>query len=818
MSVVGFDFGSQTSFCAIARQGGIEVVANEYSKRATETVVSLGDKQRFMGTAGNEKRISKIKSTVLNFKRLIGLPFEHPEVQELVTGKFPAAYKIVKDEATGLAAVDIPGEGTYTITQVAAMFLGKMKEISDTNLGRSTEDCVITCPVFYGEEQRRALQDAAAIAGLRPLQIMSETTAAALAYGIYKQDLPEAADPSRNVVFVDFGFNSLQVTTAAMNKGKLTILGSAYDKTLGGSNFDKVIWQYMNDAFVEKYKVDTTKNIRALVKLVEACEKTKKTMSANAIDIPLNLECLMDDKDVNGKINRDQFHELAAPLLERIKATLVQGLAASGLKKEDLYSVEIIGGASRMPCFKDAVKAVFGLDPSTTLNTDEAAARGAALKCAILSPTFRVREFNIVDSVINEITIAWANDATGTGGGDLKIFAEKNPFPYTKALTIHRKSTEKFEISAKLTGAEGANRDLGKAGERKKVKLYFRMDGSALFQLSAAEQLERYEEWVEEPVEPVKGEEKPAEEKPKEDAPKEAGDEKMDTDKDANTSQDGEKMETDTPKEEEPEMQKVRKVRQRKLALAINTPFQLGSLPTAVLNKYLEIECELRSKDKEERDKSDARNALEELGYAIRDRLYARYDGYVQEEEKSNLSKTCDELEDWLYGDGEDEAKGVYVERKNVLEALVQPIENRVVEFTKRPAALEKLTATLNKYQKICGEVEAQVPESKYLHLAPEDIKKMNDALAEGWGFFNRTQSALKGVEKHQDASVTSFDIESKSNYIENLCKPIASKKPPKVEPPKEEEKKEEAPAAEEKKEEKMEADPAPASTNDDLD
>ena len=119
---------------------------------------------------------------------------------------------------------------------------------------------------------------------------------------------------------------------------------------------------------------------------------------------------------------------------------------------------------------------------------------------------------------------------------------------------------------------------------------------------------------------------------------------------------------------------------------------------------------------------------------------------------------------------------------------------------------------------KICGEVEAQVPESKYLHLAPEDIKKMNDALAEGWGFFNRTQSALKGVEKHQvlpwslpniwslsivqDASVTSFDIESKSNYIENLCKPIASKKPPKVEPPKEEEKKEEAPAAEEKKEE----------------
>ena len=161
-------------------------------------------------------------------------------------------------------------------------------------------------------------------------------------------------------------------------------------------------------------------------------------------------------------------------------------------------------------------------------------------------------------------------------------------------------------------------------------------------------------------------------------------------------------------------MKKVKKLRQRKIALAISTPFQYGNLPTSVLNKYLEIECELRSKDKEEQDKSDARNALEELGYAIRDRLYAKYDGYVQEEEKSNLSKTCDELEDWLYGDGEDQAKGtfshylklsinlgVYVERKSVLEALIQPIENRVMEFVKRPVALEKLTATLNKYQKV---------------------------------------------------------------------------------------------------------------------
>ena len=122
------------------------------------------------------------------------------------------------------------------------------------------------------------------------------------------------------------------------------------------------------------------------------------------------------------------------------------GLENSGLKKEDLYSIEIIGGSSRVPCFKSAVKEVFGLEPSTTLNTDEAAARGAALKCAILSPTFRVREFNIVDSVINEVTINWSADGTGANSGNLKIFEAKGQFPFTKAMTIFRKVIFQLKI------------------------------------------------------------------------------------------------------------------------------------------------------------------------------------------------------------------------------------------------------------------------------------------------------------------------------------------------------------------------------------
>jgi len=832
MSVAGFDIGSQTSFCALARQGGIEVVANEYSKRATETVVSLGDKMRYMGTAGHEKRISKIKTTMTNFKRLVGLKFEHPLVQEMANGQFKSAYQLVKDEETGLAAVNIPGEGIFNLTQVTAMFLGKMKDIGDSNLGRSVEDCVITVPVFYGEDQRRAVLDAANIAGLKPLQIMSETTAAALAYGIYKQDLPDEKEPARNVIFVDFGYNSLQITAAAMNKGKLSILGSAWDEQLGGFAFDKVIWQKMNEDFIGKYKVDTRKNQRAQVKLLEACEKVKKTMSANSIDIPLNLECLMDDKDVHGKINRAEFEELAQPLIQRIKETLVKGLENSGLKKEDLYSIEIIGGSSRVPCFKSAVKEVFGLEPSTTLNTDEAAARGAALKCAILSPTFRVREFNIVDSVINEVTINWSADGTGANSGNLKIFEAKGQFPFTKAMTIFRKTNDDIEIGAQLTGFQSPI-DLCKykvsgiaplkedEEKGKKVKLYFRMDGSGFFLLSAAEQIEKYEEWVEVPVE------KPKEEEKKEEAPK--SDEKgepMETDKTDNaekmdTSQNSEEGKTEE-KAAEPEVKKEKKIKQRKTQLKLIPVYQYGALGQTLLNKYLEVECQLKSKDKEERDKSDARNNLEELVYAIRDRLYAQYEGFVQENEKSNLSKQCDEIEDWLYGDGEDQPKNIYNEKRGNLTAIVSPIDQRIKEWESRPKAIEHLTEVINKYQKIVGECQAQLPESKYAHLEAKDVQTMEKAVGEGWKYHAEISSKLKDAKKDQDALVTVFDINAKSSYIENVCKPIASKKPPKVEPPKED-----PPKSEEKPEEKsetaaepekMEEEPAPGSNVDDLD
>jgi len=194
----------------------------------------------------------------------------------------------------------------------------------------------------------------------------------------------------------------------------------------------------------------------------------------------------------------------------------------------------------------------------------------------------------------------------------------------------------------------------------------------------------------------------------------------------------------------------------------------------------------------------------------------------VQENEKSNLSKQCDEIEDWLYGDGEDQPKNIYNEKRGNLTAIVSPIDQRIKEWESRPKAIEHLTEVINKYQKIVGECQAQLPESKYAHLEAKDVQTMEKAVGEGWKYHAEISSKLKDAKKDQDALVTVFDINAKSSYIENVCKPIASKKPPKVEPPKED-----PPKSEEKPEEKsetatepekMEEEPAPGSNVDDLD
>ena len=392
MSVVGFDFGNESCIVAVARQRGIDVVLNDESKRETPAIVCFGDKQRFLGTAGAATTMMNPKNSISQIKSLIGRQFSDPELQrDLKTYPFlvtegPDGYPLIHARYLG----DVK---TFTPTQVFGMMLSNLKEIAEKNLNAAVVDCCIGIPLYFTDLQRRAVLDAATIAGLHPLRLFHETTATALAYGIYKTDLPE--NDQLNVAFVDVGHASMQVCIAGFKKGQLKVLAQSFDRSLGGRDFDEVLFHYFATKFKDEYKIDVLQNARACIRLRAACEKLKKVLSANP-EAPLNIECLMDEKDVRSFIKRDEFEQLSLPILERVKGPLEKALAEAGLTVDNIHVVEVVGSGSRVPAINKILTDFFKKEPRRTMNASECVAKGCALQCAILSPTFKVREFQVI--------------------------------------------------------------------------------------------------------------------------------------------------------------------------------------------------------------------------------------------------------------------------------------------------------------------------------------------------------------------------------------------------------------------------------------
>lgn len=255
------------------------------------------------------------------------------------------------------------------------MYLTKLKQTTEHELNSGIQDVVISIPVYYTDAQRRALCDAAEIAGLRVLRLIPDVSAAALQWGIPKTDLPE--DGVRYVAFVDVGQSDLAVSVVGYQKGKMMVKGVAFDRHFGGRDFDNTLAEHFIAAIKEKYKMDINTNAKARFRLLAACEKTKKVLSAN-LQSPLNVECLMNDKDVSLMIDRPQFEELIKPLCAKIDVVLDRALSVAGVTKQDIESVEIVGGTTRIPAVKQRISDYFGKDLSTTLNQDECVAKGCA--------------------------------------------------------------------------------------------------------------------------------------------------------------------------------------------------------------------------------------------------------------------------------------------------------------------------------------------------------------------------------------------------------------------------------------------------------
>uniref|UniRef100_A0A8C9S5N0 Heat shock protein family A (Hsp70) member 4 n=1 Tax=Scleropages formosus TaxID=113540 RepID=A0A8C9S5N0_SCLFO len=823
MSVVGFDVGFQSCYVAVARAGGIETIANEYSDRCTPACISFGPRNRSFGAAAKSQVVTNYKNTVQGFKRFHGRAYSDPFVQSL---KSSLVYDLVQmpTGATGIKVMYMEEERVFSIEQITAMLLTKLKETAESALKKNVVDCVISVPCFYTDAERRSVVDAAQITGLNCLRLMNETTAVALAYGIYKQDLPAPEEKPRTVVFVDLGHSAYQVSACAFNKGKLKVLATAFDLELGGKDFDEVLVNHFCEEFSKKYKLDVKSKPRALVRLYQECEKLKKLMSANSSDIPLNIECFMNELDVTGKLNRGEFEDMCASILARVEAPLHSLMEQTKLKKEDIYAVEIVGGASRIPAVKERISKFFGKELSTTLNADEAVARGCALQCAILSPAFKVREFSISDVVPYPISLKW-NSAAEEGLSDCEVFPKNHAAPFSKVLTFYRK--EPFALEAYFSCPKELpypDPAIGQfliqkvvpqaSGESSKVKVKVRVNIHGIFSVSSASLVEVHKsEEDEEPMETesaVKDDENKMqvdqdEQKTQGDVQKENSDKKSEMEE-METSADENKQEKKT---DQPPQAKKPKVKTKTVDLLIENNLH-WQLPNDMVNLYVENEGKMIMQDKLEKERNDAKNCVEEYVYEMRDKLHGVLEKFVAEADRDTFSLKLEDTENWLYEDGEDQPKQVYIDKLAELKKIGQPIQDRCAEFQERPKAFEALGKQIQQYMKIVESYKTK--EEQYEHLDDAEIQKVDKLVSEAMIWMNSKMNQQSKQDLTLEPVVKVQEIQSKIKELFSACNPIITKPKPKVELPKDDKVEQNGPVNGQEGTEAQPTNPAPES------
>lgn len=414
------------------------------------SLVGFGPKSRLLGEAAKTQEMTNLKNTVSGFKRLAGRSINDPDIEIERSYLTPPIVDV-----NGEVGVEVTYRGekqAFTATQLVAMYLGKIKQTATAELKAPVSDVVLSVPAWFTDAQRRALLDAADIAGLKTLRLINDTTAAALGYGIPKLDLPGPEETPRRVAFVDIGHSSYTCSIVEFKKGELAVKATTYDRHFGGRDFDKALVDHLAKEFKGRYKVDIFTNTRTVARVLAAAQKAKKVLSANQ-QASVTVESLMNDIDASAMITRQEFEAMVEHLLSRVNAPLEQALVEAKLKKEDIDFIEMLGGGSRIPALKERVKDFFGKPLSFTNNQDEAAARGCAFGCAILSPAFRVRDFAVQDIINYPIEFAWekAPDIPDEDTS-LTVFGKGNIMPSTKILTFYRK--QPFDLEARYAKPE----------------------------------------------------------------------------------------------------------------------------------------------------------------------------------------------------------------------------------------------------------------------------------------------------------------------------------------------------------------------------
>jgi molecular chaperone DnaK len=374
--IIGIDLGTTNSCVAIMDGKNPKVIENAEGARTTPSVVAfMEDGERLVGQPAKRQAVTNPTNTLFAIKRLIGRSASDPVVEK---DKGMVPYEIVKGP-TGDAWVKAQGKD-YSPQEVSAFILQKMKEAAEAHLGETVTKAVITVPAYFNDAQRQATKDAGKIAGLEVLRIINEPTAAALAYGLDKND-------GKKIAVYDLGGGTFDVSILEIGDGVFEVKSTNGDTFLGGEDFDLRIVDYLADEFKKEQGVDLRKDKLALQRLREEAEKAKKELSSTAqyeVNLPFISMNASGPLHLNIKLSRAKLEALVDDLIARTIGPCEQALKDAGLKKSDIDEVILVGGMSRMPKVQQAVQDFFGREPHKGVNPDEVVALGAAVQAGVL--------------------------------------------------------------------------------------------------------------------------------------------------------------------------------------------------------------------------------------------------------------------------------------------------------------------------------------------------------------------------------------------------------------------------------------------------
>eukprot|EP00917_Polyrhabdina_sp_WS-2016_P031098 GHVP01066328.1.p1 GENE.GHVP01066328.1~~GHVP01066328.1.p1 ORF type:complete len:726 (+),score=137.04 GHVP01066328.1:106-2283(+) len=675
--VIGIDLGVANSVMATVKKGGVSVIRNDISERVTPSLVTYTEKERIFGDAALAQIKSNIKTTARGFKYLLGRTVD--DEVAIDTEKRHSLLRLISDPGTNTVAynfdTDSPVRGRSSVSSVAALsgFLSYLRSTAERSVIGQIKDCVVAVPGWMSDAGRCAVFDAAEAAGMNCLKTITEHGAVMLDYGLYRSTTFDPEKPVR-VAFVSIGHGQSWCCIAEFKSGKCTTLSAMYNERLGGRDMDNILIDYMANEFQKAHKINPRNNKKALLKLEDVASKAKKILSANQ-ESAFNAECLLEECDLNGIVKRADFESMCKPLIEAFSFLLKRTLDKSGLNLEDISSVEVVGGCTRIPFVNAMIEDVFGKPVCRTLHGDESVARGAALQCAMMNANFKVKEFKLIDKIFEDIILQYRSHLATENDEPLKplvIFASGSEIDHRRSCTF--KHTSPFEIFlSKRNPITEKDFDLGSylievvdapipacTREQEKhidrsVRVRTVLTASGLVRVDSATLVDTFE--FHEPKKAPTPSPSPSPPSADQEAPAEA-------------------PKDQDPAESEP-IEWVKKEISHKHELKFTWKPPSGFLTPEMKLLLQEEEKAAADEDKMVRETKECMNDLESYAYNMSDRLDGDLAEFVDEQSRSNIKTHLRKVIDWIYDTAGQASKAAYMDKLGECTRLLEPFTSR---------------------------------------------------------------------------------------------------------------------------------------------